>query len=381
MTFIEHKPSISIVCHQAYGALCGGDSGHIGGIERHAAILAHWLAKEGYDVSMLTWDEGGVEAEVVNGVRVIRICRENGGVHGLRFIYPKWTGLVRGMRQANADIYYHHGAECVTGQVALWCRRNGKRFVFNAANDTDSAANLPELQTLRERLLYRYGLRHADVIITQTEDQRTQLLRNFGLDSFVLRYACHDFAPDTGTSQSDSISNRVLWIARGCWQKRPDRLLDLAELCPEFIFDLVGPFYPNDYSQTVYERARKMSNVTVHGAVIRDNVPAFYQQAFCMCCTSDYEGFPNTFLEAWSHSLPIISTFDPDSLIAKRQLGLVVEDVCQMATALKTLFTSSDRYQTISRNAREYFLGHHTMDAVLPQYEKMFSKLVGGNGF
>ena len=376
MTPIEQKPSICIVCHQAYGALCGGDSGHIGGIERHAAILAQWLAKEGYDVTMLTWKEGGDEAEAVNGVRVISICRKDDGIPGLRFIHPKWTSLAQGMRRANADIYYQHGAECVTGQVALWCLRNSKRFVFNAANDTDCAAKLPELRTLRERLLYRYGLRHADVRITQTEEQRAQLLRNFGLDSVVLRYACHDFARDSRASQSGSSSRRVLWIARGCRQKRPDRLLDLAALCPEFIFDLVGPFYPDDYSQGVYERARRMDNVVLHGAVSRDKVPSFYENAFCMCCTSDFEGFPNTFLEAWSHALPIVSTFDPDSLIASRQLGLVVEDVHQMAAVLKTLSGPSDQYQMISRSAREYFLGHHTLDAVLPEYQELFDILV-----
>ena len=381
MTTSQHKPSICIVCHQAYGALCGGDSGHIGGVERHAAILAHWLAKDGYDVSMLTWNEGSGEADVVNGVRVIRICRKNEGVRGLRFVHPKWTSLLQGMRRANADIYYQHGAECVTGQVALWCGRNGRRFVFNAANDTDCAANLPELKTLRERLLYRYGLRHADLRITQTEEQRAQFLQSFGLDSVVLRYACHDFAQDTIASQPGAISRRVLWIARGCRQKRPDRLLDLAELCPEFTFDLVGPFYPDDYSRSVYERALRMDNIVLHGAVSRDRVPFFYQKAFCMCCTSDFEGFPNTFLEAWSHALPIVSTFDPDSLVATRQLGLVVENVPQMAMALKSLSTSPVQYQTIARNARNYFLGHHTLDAVLPQYETMFGKLAGENGF
>jgi glycosyltransferase involved in cell wall biosynthesis len=379
MTTLKQKPSICIVCHQAYGALCGGDSGHIGGIERHAVILAQWLAKKGYDVSMLTWNEGGDEPEVVNGVRVIRICRKNSGLPGLRFIHPKWTSLVRGMRQANADIYYQHGAECVTGQVALWCRGNGKRFVFNAANDTDCAAQLPELPRLRERLLYRYGLRHADVIISQTDEQRAQLLRDFELESAVLRYACHDLSEGSKASQSRSVSRRVLWIARGCRQKRPDRLLDLAELCPEFTFDLVGPFYPDTYSQRVYERALQIDNVVLHGAVSRDKVPSFYQNAFCMCCTSDYEGFPNTFLEAWSHALPIISTFDPDSLIAKKGIGFMVEDVPQMAAALKELSGHPDQYQTVSRNARGYFLGDHTLDAVMPHYEIIFINLAQGD--
>jgi glycosyltransferase involved in cell wall biosynthesis len=186
--------------------------------------------------------------------------------------------------------------------------------------------------------------------------------------------------PDGGSKPAaDMSSKRVLWIARGCRQKRPDRLLDLARECPEIIFDMVGPFYADDYAQGVLRRSKEIPNVIAHGAATREKVSEFYRNAACLCCTSDFEGFPNTFLEAWSHGLPIVSTFDPDGLIARKQLGMAASDVAGLAAAIKSLLSSPNRYREMSQNARAYFLENHQPDRVLPKFEAVFSGLVSSN--
>lgn len=35
---------ICLVAHFAYGALAGGEHGHIGGVERQTSLMAKWLA-------------------------------------------------------------------------------------------------------------------------------------------------------------------------------------------------------------------------------------------------------------------------------------------------------------------------------------------------
>ena len=131
------KPSICLVAHFAYGVLSGGQCGHIGGVERQTALLARWLAARGYDVSILTWDEGQPNDVNTDGIRVIKMCRRSAGIAGLRFFLPRWTSLNSAMRRADADLYYQNCAEYVTGQVALWCRHNRRKFVYSVANDPD----------------------------------------------------------------------------------------------------------------------------------------------------------------------------------------------------------------------------------------------------
>jgi glycosyltransferase involved in cell wall biosynthesis len=374
---------ICVVSHFAYGALRGGEGGHVGGVERQTSLVARWLAQRGHRVTLVTWDEGQPEGIAFDGVRVLKLCRRDAGLPGLRFVHPRWTSLTAALRRADADVYYQNCAEYVTGQVALWAGRRGRRFVFSAASDLDCDPRLPGLPALRERVLYRYGLRHADRRIVQTRAQQRMLHEGFGLAADVLPMPC------PGPSKGEYVppcfperGARVLWVATSLWQaKRPDRVLDLAEACPDLSFDLVGP--PGDGAEAgrILERARSLTNVTWHGRLTRDRLADLYRQSACLCCTSDYEGFPNTFLEAWSHGLPVVSTIDPDGLIASRFLGVSASGVAGLAKGIRDLFRSPERWRGASDRARRYYEENHTPEAACLRLEQVFRQAVTVEGF
>ncbi len=386
-TMTSHPPgcrlAVCIVAQFAYGAMTGGSSGHIGGVERQTSLMARWLARRGHRVSMVTWDEGQPDAIEIEGVRVFKLCRRDEGLPGLRFIHPRWTSLNGALGQANADVYYHNCGEYVTGQIALWCRLRGRRFVYSAASDADCDARLPVLTKVRERLLYRFGIRHADRVIVQTQTQRRMLREGFRRESMVIPMPCAEAGDRAFTTRDGPPpgASRVVWIGRICEVKRPDRFLDLAEALPELLFDLVGPDDGTEYARAAIARARHIPNVTVHGPATQDQLPAFYRQAACLCSTSVVEGFPNTYLEAWSHGLPVVTTFDPDGLVAEKGLGAVAAGVPGLARALRSLLGSADRWRTASANARKYYLENHAVERVMPLVEQILAAVaLGDNG-
>ncbi len=368
---VSRPLAVCIVSHNGYGAI-SGRGGFIGGVERQTSLLAKWLAAGGHKVSFLTWDEGGPAEEMIDGVRVIKVCRKDAGLPGLRFFHPKWTSLNAALRKADAEVYYHNCGECVTGQIALWCRRHGRAFVFSAASNADCDPQLPELKSRRERVLYRCGLRRADRVITQTLTQQRDLKQHFGVSSEVVPMPCP--GPDAAHyAPPRREARRVLWIGRICRVKRPDRLVELAAACPDIQFDMAGPVYEDDFSRDAARAAGALRNVTLHGAVPREKVGELYRQASLLCNTSDYEGFPNTFLEAWSHGLPVVSSFDPDGVIERHQLGLVAPDSTALAAGIRTLLDSPDDYERRSRQARRYYEENHTMESVLPRVETILA--------
>lgn len=375
----DRRLSLCLVAHNAAGAMFGGNQGYIGGVERQTSLMARWLAAQGYRVSLVTWDEGQADEEMVDGVRVIKVCSRNSGVPGLRFFHPRWTSLNRALQRADADVYYHNCAEYVTGQIALWCRRGGKKFVYSAASDLDCTPGLPDIKKWRVRVLYRYGLLHADRIVVQTRKQQGMLRDGFGLESTVLPMPCP--GPSSSEYQAPvpprQDSCRVLWVGRICPDKSPERLLELARLCPGVHFDVVGPADGSECAKNICARARTLPNLTLHGAMPRARMPEFYTRAACLCCTSVLEGFPNTFLEAWSYGLPVVSTFDPDRLIADRQLGVAAGDATGLAAGIQRLIQSSDEWRQISTRARRYYLENHTMDAVIPRFVEVFLEALG----
>jgi glycosyltransferase involved in cell wall biosynthesis len=365
--------AICIVSHAAYGAMTGGRDGHAGGVERQTTMTARWLASRGHDVSLVVWNEGPPGDEHVDGVRVIKLCRQRDGLPGLRFFYPRWASLWQALTRAGADVYYHNCAEAITGQVALWCRRHGKPFVYSVASDPECDPALPMLGHARERVLFRHGLRHADRILLQTHQQQASLFRGFGLTGTVLPMPCEgpseqEYVPP---DPFDGTRPRIVWVGRLSAEKRLEWLIDIAAQLPEVAFDVAGASADGDETaRAIAARAGAMPNVTLLGKVPRSQMAGVYRAASALLCTSLYEGFPNTFLEAWSHGVPVVSTIDPDGLIAARGLGRVAGQQDAIVASLRELLSSPAQWRESSRRARHYFRERHTPEQALPLFEQ-----------
>ncbi|HEX4913186.1 MAG TPA: glycosyltransferase family 4 protein [Vicinamibacterales bacterium] len=368
-------PAVCIVAHRAYGSISGGATGHAGGVERQTTMLARWLATRGFRVSLLVWNEGQPPTTTIDGVRVISMCGERDGVPGLRFVHPRWTSLTRALRAADADVYYHNCAEYVTGQIALWCRRHHRRFVYSVASDPECDPRLPMLTERRERMLFRYGLRHADRIVVQTRAQQQRLRDQWHLDSVVLKMPWAGEAPPPADAPSPGA--RVVWAGRISPEKRLDRLLAIADRLPHITFDIAGGVDETFRAgPQLVEAARRRPNINVLGKVARDRMPGVYQRATCLLCTSDYEGFPNTFLEAWACGIPVVSTVDPDGLVDAEGLGHVGATDDELAQHIQRLHASPAEHESIAERARTYVTRHHLPESALPAFERTFREVM-----
>lgn len=371
--------NICIVAHFAYGAMSGGDKGHAGGVERQTSLTAKWLAARGHKVSILTWDEGGPKEEIIDNVRVIKMCAQDSGIPIVRFFIPRWTSLISALRKADADVYYQNCGEYITGQVALWCQMNNKKFVFSTANDIECKPELEEFHNYRERILYKYGIRHADSLIVQTDTQASLMKGGFGLDSVVMPMPCPGPDDDAYISR-DVIPVKdftVLWVARIHESKRLEVLLSIARKLPEIQFYVAGkPKDINNYIENVMKEAESIENVHMLGMVSRANMPDLYRKSSVLCCTSLYEGFPNTFLEAWSHGTPIVSTFDPDNLINKKTLGVSARNEEDIINGLIELRDKPEFWNECSKNSRSYYIMNHSVDAVMETFEGIIEETI-----
>lgn len=367
--------NICLVAHFAYGAITGGNQGSIGGVERQTSLMAKWFAEKGHKVSLLTWGEGKADDEVIDGVHVIKICRQDSGLPGIRFFHPRWTGLISAMKRADADVYYQNCGEYITGQVAMWCKANNKSFLYSLASDADADVSLPIMKKWRERVLYRYGLKNANQILAQTDQQRRLLKTGFSLQSSIMPMPC----PDKSEGQLAQFSEHnftVLWAARIHVCKRLELLLEVASELPEINFVIGGsPAIENEYYQMLFTKMSQLKNVNYLGMVAREEMPSLYRSSSLFCCTSEYEGFPNTFLEAWSQGLPIVSTFDPDNLIRDRQLGFEAATKDDLISGIKKLCSDQALWQQHSDNSRLYYQENHSVNQVMERFEAIFTEL------
>ncbi len=367
-------PSVCFVAPRAYAALTNERGAPwAGGAEVQQALIARELARRGLRVSLITLDHGQPDGSVHDGVRVFTMCRQAAGWPGIRFVHPRWSGLWAAMRRAAADVYCQRGAGLETGQVALWCKRHRRPFLFAAASDSNADPTLPDLRSRRERLLYRYGLRRAARIVCQTARQAETFAALTPVKTVTIASCCSEpNGEDNGAIvPRNNPRPRVLWVGRPSYKKRFDWLLDLAGLCPDWHFDVVG------IDRAHSERAhRRPANVKWHGVVRPEQMPSFYRAADVLVCTSSVEGFPNSFLEAWARGVPTVSTFDPDGLIARHGLGAVADSVSGLRSAIGALVTDPKVWTACARQARAYRAEHHSVAASADAYAALACEVV-----
>ncbi len=150
---------------------------YLGGIETQLAVLAKGLKHDGCEVSLITFDHGQRDGETFSGVTVFKSYSPTGGIRGVRS-FTRILNLKRAMRRADADIYVQMGAGIETGMAALGCKFKSERarlFVFCLASDVDCQGPLGAAEFGMENRLYRYGIKSAALIVSQTQKQQTNL--------------------------------------------------------------------------------------------------------------------------------------------------------------------------------------------------------------
>ncbi|MBV5329738.1 MAG: glycosyltransferase family 4 protein [Chlorobium sp.] len=377
----NNKPKICFVALNSYNLVAGGGtSGHIGGAEVQQWLTANWLRDKGFVVSFITLDHGQSDGSQHHGFTVYKAYNNNSGLPGLRFIWPRWSKLWSAMQRANCDIYYQRGAGLETGQVALWCHLNGKKFIHAVAHEPDCTPEMPMVPKLRERILYRYGLRRADAVIAQTESQQDLLQRHFRKDSCLVKNSALSTEDNHKAPINKFTSKSVLWVGRLVPVKRFEWLLDLAVKMPDVSFIVIGSANKSsEYDVKLQDIARKLSNIRLVGEVPYSQMHEYYRTAAMICCTSLKEGFPNVFLEAWREGLPVVSTVDPDGVITKNKLGYTANSVEKLNHHLSEILSDEKKYIEFSQNCLSYFQKNHTPDSTLPALKNLLIQLSSNN--
>lgn len=125
------------------------------------------------------------------------------------------------------------------------------------------------------------------------------------------------------------------------------------------------------------EQALELDNVDFVGGVPYSEVNAYFARARVFLNTSDSEGFPNSFLQAWVRRVPVISYFDPDQLIAGKGLGVSVDTQDDFVAAISDLLGDDDARQEAGRRSRQFVVERYSPDAIAVQYERLIAEQFG----
>jgi glycosyltransferase involved in cell wall biosynthesis len=360
---------ICILSPDDYAMLSGEPSfGPIGGEAVQHLLLARAWRDLGLEVSIIVRQHGQPSVTEVEGIRVVAACRSGGGIPGIRFL-QKILSIVRAMKAIDADVYYQSPSGVLTGVVAWFAKRHGKCSIVRIASDLSCIRGMQLMRGRGERAMYEYGLRNASLVAAQTQHQQELLQRNYGLESAVVNMLVE--IPQRDQERERDID--VLWVGNLRPVKRPELLFELARRLPQFKFAMVGAPLPHqqDYFDRISNEARTLPNVSMLGSVRYADVGTLFERAKIHVNTSSAEGFPNTFLQAWARRVPVVSFFDPDGLIKRRDLGRGCSDLGEMANAVEALLGDPTRRSDIGERARAFVAQEFSSQRVAAAYLKL----------
>ncbi len=361
---------ICFVATNAYPLLSGhSPESHVGGAELQQVQIARGLLRRGWDVSFVTRDFGQGPYEEVDGIKVFGTFKKSAGLPVLRFFYPRLTALWRALRKADAQLYYTRTASFLPGALRVFCQNTAKKYCFAGALDADFLPEQLPINTARDKWLYRYGLRRADLVTVQSENQQRLVRENFDVDAHVLK----NFLPAV-TKDSAATRDIVLWVATIRNRKKPLRFVELARQCPQQQFVMIGAQLDTqaELYRQVEEQSAEIPNLEFLGFRPFEEVETYFARAKVFVNTSTQEGFPNTFLQAWRRGVPVVSFLDPDGVIAAHDLGHVVTNTEQLAGAVNTcLARPLPSTSIMDVFEREYGEG------LLSKYEALFRRVIG----
>jgi glycosyltransferase involved in cell wall biosynthesis len=343
----------------------------IGGESVQQTLLGRALARRGHGVSMVVGDYGQRDGAEWEGIRVFKAYRPDAGIPVLRFIHPRWTGLWSALTRADADLYYTSCAGMHVGLLALFCRRFGKRFVFRAASDTDCDSSRLLVRFARDRWLYGYGLRRANAILVQSASQGQTLARSYGLAGRVAGMLVDKPPPDAARDID------LLWISNIRQLKRPDRILELADRLPEVKIHMAGGSLPGEEAlfRDVKRAASARSNVSFHGQLPYWGANGLYGRARLLVNTSDIEGFPNSYLQAWIRGVPVVTFIDPDGVIEREGLGVAASSAAQIPAVIRHLLSNAAAWRAASDRCRAFMAREYGEGRVLAPYLEAFEQV------
>ena len=367
----------------SYSLLTGKTPKKVVGPDVHQVILARELIKHDFEITFITYNEGGAPVEYINGIEVIKIRKDAYRLRMLNILLRLFR-IWAAMRRANAHIYVHRGG--LAGVVSPFCRFMKKKFICHIASNALVNRELIDRKISGfSQSIFSLGsfgnwldIKLADVIIVQNKFQRAMLKRNFGKDSLLIKTP---FPLSERGMPKKANPHIVLWVGGMAEVKQPELFVRLAKAIPEARFQMVGGCSPENQElyNKIKESSKRISNLEFLGVIPFHGINEYFSWASILVNTSMFEGFPHAFIQAWMNYAPVISlNSDPDGILCRYKMGFHSKTFNQLVKDVKTLLVDEKLREEMGVNGRKYVESEHDLTPIVGEYLELFDRVMWG---
>jgi glycosyltransferase involved in cell wall biosynthesis len=243
--------------------------------------------------------------------------------------------------------------------------------VYNISDDLCLKKKLLDIFNI---LKNNFSFKYTNQIIAQTKYQQNLLEKNYNKSSIVIPNG--HFIPNPPFKKCEK--NIVSWIANIKPWKQPEIFIKLAEKFQDFDVKFLYAGRPanRNYQQMLERETKKLNNIEYLGEISFDKTNELLSKSSIFVNTSlPFEGFPNTFIQAWLRETPVVTLhFDPDEIIKKQKIGFHSINFNQLIRDIKFLINDPNKRIEFGKKARRFAIENHNIEKISNKYINIFMK-------
>jgi glycosyltransferase involved in cell wall biosynthesis len=107
---------------------------------------------------------------------------------------------------------------------------------------------------------------------------------------------------------------------------------------------------------------REAENIEYLKELTIEQVNEVLREAHILINTSDYEGFSNTYIQAWMRKIPVVAlNSDPDNILINKRIGFHSKTFHQMVKDVRILIENEKLRVEMGERARKYAISHFSV--------------------
>jgi glycosyltransferase involved in cell wall biosynthesis len=375
MKIVKNKSiCLMTISHPKYG---------VGGAEIQTYTYAEEYARQGWKVYFISEElelkKSGFENK---NITLITYRRSNMLVNIINIMYCLF--------KVNADVYYYRHYRYILGLISFITKYGKKVSIWSTTSDPlcdhlAATKHARDKRSVNERnifsefkyslqdYIFRYGVINCNYIFVQNSTQQQIVKKSFGRDSIIF------YSNTTISEYRVARKNTILFIATMKDMKKPEIFCTIAnKMTDDHEYIMIGLNYADMEKAENLNSILERSKVKYIGEQPVARVKQLLNDSLLLINTSDYEGFPNTFVQAWAAGVPVISlNVDPDGLIKRHGLGYIGNgDLKLMINDMTKIMNNDDLWKSISNKCYEYASNNlNTNRTVLDMSKLMYPEM------
>lgn len=350
-------------------------------------IPTHWTKLVGgcqYQISLLLerWR---------NDENIVKIClskyfNENDNIE-IKYSISKYGGinklsafsrlfdtisLFNALKKCKPNVIYQNIGEPYAGVAAFYAKKYNVKFILHIASDNDLKPiyfKLSLKNSLRflEKKFFDYGLKNANVIIAQTKNQLNLIKKYYRKNA---RYIIRNYEPYDEVLTIKKQPIKVLWVANFKKLKQPEIFIrlskDIFKINNEAKFIMIGApaYWDQGWQNNLEKMIYATKNISYLKAQNIEAVNNHFASCHILVNTSEYEGYSNTFVQAFFRKVPVVSlNCNPDNIFKEYNLGYYCNGSYEkLLEHTKELIINQKLRDIMGENARQYALKYHSIN-------------------